>query len=132
MMVFNGTPNEGKNVKDLEKALLSEIEKLKNEPIAAKELKRIITQTVASKVYELDSVYYQAMQIGLLETVGLDWQLADTIVDKLKAVTPEQVQAVAKKYFVPDNLTVAVLEPQSMGQDETTALNGNGGDADVR
>jgi zinc protease len=47
-------------------------------------------------------------------------------------VTPEQVQAVAKKYFVPDNLTVAVLEPQSMGQDETTALNGNGGDADVR
>ncbi len=132
MMVFNGTPNEGKNVRDLEKALLSEIEKLKNEPIAEKELKRIITQTVASKVYELDSVYYQAMQIGLLETVGLDWRLADTIVDKLKAVTPEQVQAVAKKYFVPDNLTVAVLEPQSMGEAETTALTVNGGDADVR
>ncbi|MDX1346526.1 MAG: insulinase family protein, partial [Sedimenticolaceae bacterium] len=132
MMVFNGTPNEGKNVRDLEKALLSEIEKLKNEPIEEKELKRIITQTVASKVYELDSVYYQAMQIGLLETVGLDWHLADTIVDKLKAVTPEQVQAVAKKYFVPDNLTVAVLEPQSMGQAETTALTVNGGDADVR
>jgi len=132
MMVFSGTPNEGKNVRDLEKALLSEIEKLKNEPVAARELKRIITQTVASKVYELDSVYYQAMQIGMLETVGLDWQLADTIVDKLKAVTPEQVQAVARKYFVPDNLTVAVLEPQSMEQADTTALNGNGGDADVR
>ena len=46
MMVFNGTPNEGKNVKDLEKALLSEIEKLKNEPIAAKELKRIADKLI--------------------------------------------------------------------------------------
>jgi zinc protease len=116
MMVFDGIPNEGKNVKDLEKALLSEIEKLKNEMVDPKELKRIITQTVASKVYEKDSVYYQAMQIGTLETVGLDWRLADTFVDKLKAVTPAQVQAVAKKYFIPDNLTVAVLEPQSMDE----------------
>jgi zinc protease len=132
MMVFNGTPNEGKNVKDLEKALLSEIEKLKNELVDADELKRIITQTVASKVYELDSVYYQAMQIGLLETVGLDWRLADTFVEKLKAVTPEQVQAVARKYLVPENLTVAVLEPQSMEQGGVTSLAGHGGETDVR
>lgn len=119
MMVFDGVPNEGRNVKDLEKALLSEIEKLKNEPVDPKELKRIITQVVASKVYQKDSVYYQAMQIGLLETVGLDWRLADTFVDKLKAVTPDQVQEVSRKYFVPDNLTVAVLDPQSMKTDNT-------------
>ncbi|MEJ2310255.1 MAG: pitrilysin family protein [Gammaproteobacteria bacterium] len=132
MMVFDGVPNEGKNVKDLEKAMLSEIERLKNEPVDASELKRIITQVVASKVYEKDSVYYQAMQIGMLETVGLDWRLADTFVDKLKAVTPEQVQAVAKKYFVPDNLTVAVLEPQSMQTTGQQAVAGKGGDNDVR
>ena len=131
-MVFSGVPNEGKNVKDLEKALLTEIERLKTEPVDASELKRIITQVVASKVYEKDSVYYQAMQIGMLETVGLDWRLADSFVDKLKAVTPEQVLAVAKKYFVPDNLTVAVLDPQSMQGPGDQTVASNGGRDEVR
>ena len=66
---------------------------------------------VASKVYERDSVFYQAMQIGVLETVGLGWQMLDDYVAKVNAVTPEQLQAVAEKYLVDDTLTVAVLEP---------------------
>ena len=119
-------------VADVEKALRDTVARLRDELIDPAELERIVTQAVAGKVFEADSLFYQAMEIGLLETIGLDWRLATQELARLKAVTPEQVQAVAKKYFVPDNLTVAVLEPQSMGQDETTALNGNGGDADVR
>ena len=53
------------------------------------------------------------MQVGQLETVGLDWRRADEYVDKVRAVTAEQVQRVAKKYLVDDLLTVAVLEPVS-------------------
>jgi zinc protease len=30
-------------------------------------------------------------------------------------VTPEQVQAVAKKYLIDDTLTIATLEPQARG-----------------
>ncbi|OOZ38120.1 peptidase M16 [Solemya elarraichensis gill symbiont] len=116
MMLFDGVPAEGRSIKDLEKALLSEIEKVKAEPVAADELKRVVTQTVASKVYEKDSVFYQAMQIGMLETVGLDWRLTDTYVEKLRAVTPEQVQEVAQRYLQPDNMTIAVLDPQPMDE----------------
>jgi zinc protease len=47
----------------------------------------------------------------MLETVGLDWRMLDDYVDKLRAVTAEQVQAVARKYLIDDRLTVAVLEP---------------------
>ena len=32
--------------------------------------------------------------------------------DRINAVTKEQIQQVAKKYLVDDNLTVAVLDPQ--------------------
>ena len=74
---------------------------------------------VASKIYERDSVFYQAMQLGMLEKVGLDWRLNDEAVDRLKAVTPEQVQEVAKKYLIEDNLTFARLDPQPM--DESSA-----------
>ena len=45
---------------------------MKTELVSEEELERIKTQIVASKVYEKDSVFYQAMQMGTLETVGLD------------------------------------------------------------
>ena len=35
---------------------------------------------------------------------------------KLKEVTAAQVQEVARKYLVDDNLTVAVLDPQPVGE----------------
>jgi zinc protease len=56
------------------------------------------------------------MQIGMLETVGLDWRLSDEEVARIRAVTPEQVQAVARKYLTDANLTIAELKPQSMEQ----------------
>jgi zinc protease len=36
--------------------------------------------------------------------------------EKVKAVTLEQVREVAAKYLVDDGLTVAVLDPQSVGK----------------
>jgi zinc protease len=116
MLVFDGIPSEGQSAEALETALRAEVERLRNGPVSDAELRRVIRQTVAGKVYERDSVFYQAMQIGMLETVGLDWRLADTYVDRLKEVTAAQVQAVAQKYLVDDNLTVAVLDPQPMEQ----------------
>ena len=71
------------------------------------------------------------MQIGRLAAVGLDWRLLDDFVDKLNAVTAEQVQAVARKYLVDTNLTVAVLDPQPMGKDKRHLAPRAGG-SDVR
>jgi zinc protease len=113
LFLFDGTPSKGKSVEDLENAIREQIETLKTKLVDQAELDRIKAQVVASKVYEKDSVFYQAMQIGTLATVGLDWQLMDQFVERLRAVTPEQVQAVAKKYLIDDHLTVAVLDPQS-------------------
>ena len=49
------------------------------------------------------------MQIGQLETMGYSWRLLDEYPEKLKAMTSEQIQAVAKKYLVKDNMTIATL-----------------------
>jgi zinc protease len=51
------------------------------------------------------------MQIGILESIGLDWRLKDRYVEAIKAVTAEQVQAVARRYLADERLTVGVLEP---------------------
>lgn len=114
MMIFSGTPSAGNTVEDLEKAIRGQIDTLKTKLVAQQELDRIKAQVTASKVFEQDSIFYQAMQIGTLETVGLDWRILDDYLDHLHAVTPEQVQTVAQKYLIDDGLTVAVLDPQPM------------------
>jgi zinc protease len=45
----------------------------------------------------------------------------DTILERLKAVTAEQVRDVAKKYLKDDVLTVAVLDPQPLEQKAPSA-----------
>ena len=107
-----GTPSEGKTVVELEAALIAEIDRIKTGGVTQQELDRVKAAVIASDVYQRDSMFYQAMQIGQLETMNYSWRLLKEYPDKLKAVTSEQIQAVAKKYLIKDNMTVATLEPQ--------------------
>ncbi|MDJ0739407.1 MAG: pitrilysin family protein [Gammaproteobacteria bacterium] len=116
MFLLDGTPTDEHSVAEVEQALRSEVERLRTELIDEAELKRVVTQAVASKVYEADSLFNQAMEIGVLETVGLDWRLIEKEIDALKAVTPEQVRDVAQRYLINENLTVATLVPLPMDQ----------------
>ena len=114
MFVIDGTPSEGRSVAELETALKAQIEKLKTDGVGDDELARVKAQVVASHVYQRDSMFYQAMQIGGLENAGLSWRALDTIVEKIAQVTAEQVRDVARKYLVDDRLTVAILDPQTV------------------
>ena len=116
VFMFDATPAQGKSIKDVQQAIMEQIELVKKEKVSNAELNRVKAQVIAGDVYEKDSVFYQAMVLGTLETTGLKWQMADEYLEKIKAVTAEQVQQVAQKYFKENNLTVAVLEPQSMDQ----------------
>ncbi len=107
-----GTPSEGKTVAELEAALIAQIELVKTGGVTQQELDRVKAAVIASDVYQRDSMFYQGMQIGQLTTMGYDWRMLKTYPDKLKAITSEQVQAVAKKYLVKDNMTIATLDPQ--------------------
>ncbi|MCP5300111.1 MAG: insulinase family protein [Chromatiaceae bacterium] len=119
MFVLDGTPTDGHSTAELEQALRAQVGVLREDLIDDTELKRIVTQAVASKVYQADSLFYQAMEIGTLETIGLDWRLIKTEIDAIRAVTPEQVRSVAQRYLVDDNLTVATLVPLPMDQKPT-------------
>lgn len=111
LFIIGGTPASGHDIKALEAAVRDEIERLRSEPVSEGELKRVKAQVVADEVYERDSVFGQAMVIGTLETVGLDWRLEEEYVQRVRAVTAAEVQAVVKKYLVPSNLTVVGLDP---------------------
>jgi zinc protease len=111
---LEATPAEGKTVTDLEVALKGEIKKLQEELVSNDELQRIKAQVLATDIYQKDSGFYQAMEIGTLETGGLGWHKAEEYVPRINQVTAEQVREVAKKYLVDDHLTIAYLEPQAI------------------
>ncbi|HQR52270.1 MAG TPA: pitrilysin family protein [Burkholderiales bacterium] len=114
LFLLEGTPAEGKTVEALEAALRSEIRGIAEHGVSEEELARVKAQVIAGEVYQRDSMFYQAMQIGTLETAGLPHRSLDVQIEKLKAVTAAQVQEVAQKYFGDDGLTVAVLDPQPL------------------
>lgn len=111
LFMLDGTPAQGRTIAELEQALRAQIKRLQDEKVSDAELTRIKAQVVASEVYGRDSTMSQAMQIGTLETVGLDWRLIDDYVAKISAVTAAQIQQVARKYLIDDHLTLAVLDP---------------------
>lgn len=111
LLTLEGVPAEGQDMASLEQALREQVRRLREEPVSAPELERIKVQVTAAKVYERDSVFYQANQIGELETLGLGWRVGEAYVEHIRAVTPEQVQAVAKEFLLDDNLTLARLDP---------------------
>ncbi|MFQ5644246.1 MAG: M16 family metallopeptidase [Thiogranum sp.] len=126
LFLLSGTPATGHSIADLEKALLAQVERVREKPASGKELERVKAQLRASKVYEQDSIFYQAMQIGILETVGLSWKDADAYLERIEAVTAGQVQAVARKYLVPERLTVAELVPQPIDPKHPPRAGGSG------
>ena len=108
------TPAKGRAVAELEAKLLEEVRRIQEEVLAEAELNKVKNQVVAADVYQLDSVSGQAMRLGRLETVGLGWRTGEDYVARIRAVTPEQVQGVARKYLKDEALTVTLLEPQPM------------------
>jgi zinc protease len=109
---LDGQPAEGKTIADLEAALRAEIKRVQDEGVSAEELARVKTQSIAAQIYKRDSLMAQAMEIGGAEAAGVSWRDIDLLLEKLKSVTAEEVQAVAKKYFSDDTLSIAVLDPQ--------------------
>ncbi|MHB1621379.1 MAG: M16 family metallopeptidase [Sulfuricella sp.] len=114
MFMLDGSPAEGKSVAELETAIRGEIAKIKQDGVTEEELQRVKAQVIASQVYQRDSMFYQAMLIGEVETAGLPLNTLETRLAKLKEVTAAQVQDVARKYLIDDHLTVAVLDPQPL------------------
>ena len=114
LFTLYAVPSAGIEPAKLEQAIRKEINQLRETPISQDELNRVKAQVIAADVYGRDSVFFQAMRLGSYEAAGLGHARLNDIIPGIEAVTPEQVQAVAKKYLVDEKLTVGMLEPLPM------------------
>jgi zinc protease len=100
----------GKSTDEVEQALYAEIDRFKNEPVSDEELQKAKNQAEANFIMSQDSVFYQAMLLGQFETVA-EWRLLERYLDGIRAVTKDDIQRVAKRYFSEENRTVGILVP---------------------
>jgi zinc protease len=110
LFTFYATVLPDKTVEEVERTLLAEVERLQQEPVGDEELQRGKNQIEAAFVFGQDSVYNRANIIGRHELVG-GWRLLDQFLPGIRAVTAADLQRVARRYFVPDHQTTAVLVP---------------------
>ena len=91
--MLDGTPANGHTTEEIEAALREEIQRIAKSGVSEEELKRVKAQVVAGQIYKRDSVFGQGMEIGVAEISDISWRQIDSMLDKIKEVTPAQVQA---------------------------------------
>ena len=126
----SATPAQGTEIAQLEQALRAEVERLKSGDIERAELERVKTNVRASDIFQRDSMFYQAMRIGMLETVGLGHEAHQAYLEGVERVTAEDVRRVARRYLTDRRLTLARLVPEGVEASPGTtdaAAQDNGG-----
>ena len=107
-----GVPIAGKTTAQVEAALREQVALIATGGISEAELSRVKTQWVAGQIYQQDSVFNQARSLGSNWASGLPLDADERVIDRLRAVTADDVKRVAATYFGDDQLTVATLIPQ--------------------
>ncbi len=100
-------PNSGHTIEENEKACYDVLERLKREKVDAAALARVKTKLRAAVIRELDNNAGMAAELDWYYVNYGDWRKMFTGLDEINAVTADDVQRVARKYFVESGRTVA-------------------------
>ncbi len=105
---------EGIPLESLEAAVLGELERLKTEPVSERELQKVKNQLVAASLRNLENPFFLNFQLLIYEGMG-SWRHLEEWPERTLAVTADDIQRVAARYFIPENRTVARYERRQGG-----------------
>ena len=115
LFLFVGVTAPGHMNQEVEKALGLEIDRLKNEQVTADELEGVKQRARAGLINSLRDNMGLANNLADWQVVTGDWRNLFKQIDKINAVTAQDIQRVAKATFLEDNKTVVALEPLEAG-----------------
>jgi predicted Zn-dependent peptidase len=108
-MIFYAFATPGHSNDEVQKALRSEIDKLKQELVTEDELKMVKTRAKADLIHGLASNSGLADALARNQALFGDWRELFRSVDKIEKVSREDIQRIARRTFTPTNRTVAMI-----------------------
>lgn len=111
LFLFYAMPSQGHTNEECLAAIDSEIKKLKTDLVSEDDLKAVKTRARANLIRSLSSNAGMAMQMTYNEVLMGGWREMFSALEKINAVTAEDVKRVANKVFVENNRTIGTIEP---------------------
>ncbi len=109
LVIAYAIPSPGNTNEDCESEIFAEVEKMQTELIPAEEVEKIKARAKADLINNLSGNLGMAYQLCDYETRWGDWRELFLQLDRINAITAEDIQRVAQKYFTKKNRTVAKL-----------------------
>ncbi|MDD3148415.1 MAG: pitrilysin family protein, partial [Candidatus Riflebacteria bacterium] len=103
-------PAQGKTNSECEKIVYEEIEKLQNELLSNEDLDKVKARAMTAFISSLRNNLGMAEKLANYQQIWGSWRAVFKELDRINALTPQDVQRVARKYFVASNRTVATME----------------------
>lgn len=94
------------------KAIEENLERVTREPVTARELDKVRNQLLRQEVEQAQTVASKAQLLGQYETLRGGAEKANRRYDEIRAVTPDDLLRVAKKYLTKEHRTRVSIEPQ--------------------
>jgi zinc protease len=113
LFTFSAQMRPGVKTDDVLAEVDRQIRELQSKPVSEDELQKAKNLEQAEFVYGQDSMFNEAMQLGIYEMLG-DYKMIDNYLPSIDKVTAADLQRVAQKYLVKENRTVAILEPTGL------------------
>jgi len=110
LFVFAAQMRPGVKAQDALAEIDKEIAMLSDHQVSPDELQKAKNLEQAQFVFGQDSVFREAMLLGIYELLG-DYKQVDEYLPGIDKVTAADVQRVARKYLVNENRTIGVLIP---------------------
>lgn len=107
--------NEGKAAEEAVEVLLSEVDRLGREGPSIAELERTRNATEAAFLRALQTVGSKATHLGLFEMTAGDYRLMFEFVDRVRAVTQDDVRRVVGRYLTKERANLVIGRPASGG-----------------
>ncbi len=110
---LSATVRTERTLQEVEDAILAELDRMVREPITEAELSKAIKQSKAQYAYATEQVTNQAFWLGWAETIA-SYTWFERYIERLTAVTTEDVQLAAQAYLQASNRTVGWYVPQGV------------------
>ncbi len=117
----SATVNDGRDPADVEAAIITELDRAASGDISEYEFEKARKQAKALFAYDSESVSSQGFWLGFAETLVDDYTWFDGYLDKLMAVTLDDVKQVAAEVFSPAYRTVGWFVPKQESEEASPA-----------